>query len=621
VYARFLVQTKVHLPTIQLFQISSITNLHFLCYLSPSKILKIKFMTQSNRLRKVVVVLFLCLFTLNSGYSQNSDDAKEVTFTYYIKNAFVVQKPGIILPNSSVLIKDGLIQSVGPDIKIPFDAKVVDADSMYVYAGFIDACTHAGIAKEEQKERPRVDDPGNPPKDIAGITPQNTVRNAMGDKQDRSMEEMKDLGFGFVHAVPRGRMLPGQGSVLSTGNGKPERTLIKENVSQFAQFEPAQRMFPGTTIGVMSQFRDLYKNAEYSNAYLKSYNLRPQGLERPNHSAELGALFPVVNKQMPVFFYAPKVKDVNRALILNEELGFKMVLIGVQQGWHLMDEIMEGKHQVVLSMHLPEKIEDPSKEKEEKEDTDSESKKETQKKKKEKKKNEESAEMKMLNEKKKKSHDEYVGQAAMFEKKGVAFSFSSLDTKPKEIRANILRMVEGGLSENGALAALTTHPASLLGISSVAGTIEPGKIANLFISDKSYFDKESKIKYIINDGELKEYKEEKKKKKGDSDEDVSIEGVWSFEVALPGDPKAGDMTITVSGDDIKIEIKESQDPGDVINATNVDLDGDNLTFDILVEGQTFSIDLTFEGRNFEGNLSIPEAGSFPMTGSLQDRPE
>ncbi len=572
-------------------------------------------MTQFSCLKEVSMVLFLCLFSMGVGNSQNSDDAKEVTSTFYIKNAFVVQKPGTVLPNSSVLIKDGLIKSVGPNIKIPFDAKVVDADSMYVYAGFIDACSHSGIAVEEQKERPRVKDPGNPPKKLAGITPQNTVREAMGNKQDKSMGEMRDLGFGFVHVIPRGRMLPGQGSILSTGKGKPEQTLIKENISQFAQFKPAQRMFPATTIAVMSQFRDLYKNAEYSNAYMKSYNLRPQGLERPNHSEELGALFPVVSKQMPVFFYTAKVKDVNRALILNKELGFNMVLTGIRQGWPLMDEIISGRHSVVLSLHLPEKIEDESEE-EKKDDEKGEDEK-----KKDEKKKEEDPEMKMLLEKKKKSHDEYVGQAAMFEKRGIAFSFSSLDTKSKDIRPNILRMVKGGLSERAALAALTTNPASLLGVSNVAGTIESGKIANLFITDKSYFDEDSKIKYLINDGELKEFKEKKKKKKGSGEEDVAIEGSWTYEVAVPGEQQSGVMIVKGSGDDISIKINSSDDPSDYVDATNVDLDGNNLTFDLSIEGVSYSIDVSFEGSDFEGNVSVAEFGSFPMTGSLKDGPE
>ena len=182
-------------------------------------------------------------------------------------------------------------------------------------------------------------------------------------------------------------------------------------------------------------------------------------------------------------------------------------------------------------------------------------------------------------------------------------------------------MIEGGLSERGALAALTTNPASLLGISNIAGTVEQGKIANLFISDKSYFDKDSKIKYLISDGELKEFKEKKKKKKSSGGEDVAIEGSWSYTVDVPGDTQTGVMIVTGAGDDVEVKINSSDEPEDFTDATDVDLDGANLTFDISVEGVTYSIDITFEGKEFSGNVSVAQFGSFPMEGSLKSGPE
>jgi len=522
--------------------------------------------TSCKRMLWIVLAIFGCF---QFATSQNSNDAKEVTTTYYIKNAFVVQKPGTVLSNTSILIKDGMIKGVGPNISIPFDAEVIDADSMYVYAGFIDACSHAGIGKKENKDRPRVDNPGSPPKDLAGITPQYTVRSAIGEKLDKSMGEMRALGFGFVHVVPRGRMLPGQGSVLSTGDLKPAQSIVRENVSEFAQFKSARGMFPATTIGVMSQFRDLIKNATYSNNYKKAYALNPTGLDRPKQSEELAALYPVVENKMPVFFYAPKVKDVNRALILQKELGFNMILTGVRQGWPLMSSLT--------------KEEDP--------------------------------ETKMLKERKKKSHDAYVSQAAMFEKQRIKFSFSSLDTKSKNIRNNILRMVKGGLSEDAALSALTTNPAALLGISAMAGTIEQGKIANVFITDKAYFDEKSKIKYLIIDGNVKHNKEEKKKKKSDDANGGDLAGMWSYEVEMPGASQSGTISVEGTGDDISIGVDSSDEPGEYIDATNISYDGASLSFDLSVDGMTYNVNVDVDGTSFEGTVSVGEFGSFPMTGS------
>ena len=574
-------------------------------------------MITNTNCKRLLWMMIAVLGCFQFAVSQNSNDAREVTSTYYVKNAFVVQKPGIVLSNTSILIKDGMIKSVGPNIPVPFDAEVIDADSMYVYAGFIDACSHAGVAKKENKDRPKVDNPGNPPKELAGITPQYTVRSAIEGKLDKSMSELRDLGFGFVHVVPRGRMLPGQGSVLSTGNLKPSESIIKENVSEFAQFKSARGMFPATTIGVMSQFRDLIKNATYSNNYKKAYSINPNGLDRPIQSEELAALYPVVENKMPVFFYAPKVKDVNRALILQKELGYNMVLTGVRQGWPLMSSLTASRMPIVLSLNLPEEIkEDKDEEKKEDIDKDQKKKDEVKKEKKAKKKakKEVDPETKRLNDRKKKSHDEYVSQAAMFEKQRINFSFSTLDSKPKDIRNNILRMVKGGLSEDGALSALTTSPATLLGISAMAGTVEQGKIANIFITDKPYFDEKSKIKYVIVDGEVKKTKEEKKKKKGEG-KAVELAGSWSYEVEIPGETQSGTMIIKGSGDDLEVSTDSSDEPGDFIDGTNISVDDSSLSFDLNVEGMTYSISIDIDGDTFEGTVSVGEFGSFPMTGS------
>ena len=179
-------------------------------------------------------------------------------------------------------------------------------------------------------------------------------------------------------------------------------------------------------------------------------------------------------------------------------------------------------------------------------------------------------------------------------------------------------MIKGGLSEDGALAALTTNPANLLGINNIAGTVEQGKIANIFISDKPYFDKESKIKYLINDGMLKEFKEKKKKKKSTEGAPVEINGSWSYTVEVPGDTQTGIMEVKKVGESYEIKINSSDDPSDFIDGTDVDYSENNLTFNITVEGMPYSIDVTFEGTDFEGTVSVAEFGSFPMSGSKKD---
>ena len=61
-----------------------------------------------------------------------TDELRPVTNKYAIKNVTIVQAPGKVISNGSILIEDGIIKAVGSSISIPADAWVVEADSMFV---------------------------------------------------------------------------------------------------------------------------------------------------------------------------------------------------------------------------------------------------------------------------------------------------------------------------------------------------------------------------------------------------------------------------------------------------------------------------------------------------------
>src|SRR4051794_37163473 len=56
----------------------------------------------------------------------------------------VVTEPGKVLTKAPVVIRDGLIEGVGPDLPAPPDALVIAGAGLTVYPGFVDACGHWG---------------------------------------------------------------------------------------------------------------------------------------------------------------------------------------------------------------------------------------------------------------------------------------------------------------------------------------------------------------------------------------------------------------------------------------------------------------------------------------------
>ena len=561
------------------------------------------------------------------------DELAPVTRTYAITNVNIVQAPGRKIDMGTVVIKDGLIVSVGKSVSIPPEAIVIKADSMYVYAGFIDGLSRVGLTKPKEEERgQRAKDPGNPKPEEAGITPQNDVRPSL-NPSEKSIEELRNLGFTAAHVVPYGGMMSGNGSIILLGGKSADEMVLVNKSSFYSELTPARGVYPGTVMGVMAKYRELYRQAALSRAYENTYASNRAGIQRPTTDRVIEALFPVVDKRQAVLFKAERVVDAQRVLTLQNDLGFLLMLAELKEGWDIINKIKASNAKVFLSLDLPEdkdkkddakkddKKKDESKKDEPKKDdtTKDESKKEEPKKEEELKiatKEEKAA----LEKRKAEFMAKYVGQAATFQKAGMKFGFSTLSAKPATIQGNLRRMIEAGLPEDAALAALTTTPAELLGLSDRLGSVDNGKIANLVISDKPYFNEKAKVRYVFVEGamyQLEVKKENKDVKKGDATAKVDAAGDWTMTTETPQGAQEGKLSIVKDGTGYSGTISGGQFPQPV-KLENIKLEGSALSF-------TFSFDaggtmvqvevaVTIDGDTFKGTASVADYGSFPTEG-------
>ena len=191
----------------------------------------------------------------------------------------------------------------------------------------------------------------------------------------------------------------------------------------------------------------------------------------------------------------------------------------------------------------------------------------------------------------------------------------------------IQTMIKNGLSEKAALAALTTNPATILGISRAAGTIEKGKMANLIVSTDSIFNEEAQIKHVIVDGNIFNYEVKKKAAKDESKSNgttgTKVEGVWEYTSETPAGSSGGEIVLkrengVLSG---TISYDDPAGSGKVTSPIkNATLNGKNLSFEFAVAagGMSLNVMVTGEinGNSMEGSLSVPQMGSFPVKATL-----
>lgn len=563
-----------------------------------------------KKLSFLMMLLVLSVWGVADIYAQSDPTGSSpVTRTYAITNATVIQAPGTTLESATVLVRDGLITAVGNGVTIPADAQVIDATGMYVYAAFIDGMANTGAKRPEQMQRPSNLFQPDPPNDFAGITPENSL-TAQLDISSSSIANMRKVGYGISHSVPYGRMLPGSGSVivLSDVDHMDEMILFKD-AALYAQFIGAPGAYPSNILGMMAKWRNLYRNAVNDRNHVAMYASNPSGISRPSNDRVSEAFFPVIAQEKAVMFDVSSMLDVRRAMRLQNDLGFKLMLGGVEQAWDLVDDFKATNTPLFLSLDLPDKPKDS-------------------------KKDDKSEEISAMETRRMEFYEKYVSQAGMLEKAGVTFGFSSKGASRNKIKANVMTMIENGLSEDAALAALTTNPANLLGLGQIAGTVESGKMANLMVSTTPYFTKDSQIKMMFVDGDKYEYEVKEKKSKGKSDDtaapetstasgDDPIIGTWSFSFTTPGGEQNGKMIIKrEEGEYTGLLTSDDGSPDNEMN--NINFRDGELTFDFSIDAGGQSVEIVVEGR-VDGNSYDAEASvaafnvTFPLKATKDDK--
>jgi hypothetical protein len=581
-------------------------------------------------MKSTLRILFFCFLAMPC-LLHAQDQKIEVTKTYVLKNVLLVAKPGALPAQTSILIKDGIITQIGVS-KPPFDAKVINADSLYAYSAFIDPMSYTGIKKEEEKkDAPKPASRGVANMEQSGITPQITALSRYSVKES-NIAEMRKAGFAISHVFPKGKMLAGSSALVSLKDADHEdKVILNQNLGISATFATANGVAPGTLIGVIAKYRDIFKNAEYAIKNIATYNTAPAGLSRPVYSEELTTMMPVVKKELPLYFTTNTNRDIHRAINLQKEYGFKMVLTDVKQSQQTLPLIKAGGYPVLLSLDLPEEVVDEKKDmkkegsKDDKKDDPKKSEDKKEETKKEEPKKELSPEQLALNERKKASYESYVKQAGEIEKLGIPFSFSYADAKTGDIHKSIKKFIKNGLTETAALAALTTTPAGMLGISKVAGTLEQGKMANIVLSSKPIFDEKSEIKYVIIEGSVNEYLDAKKPSDTKVDpKGAKVEGIWSYSVETPGGKQSGKITFEKDGINYKGNSTSDTDPSQKAELKNISIDGNKVKFDMdfnMGQPITINFDLEFTGDSFTGNVAVGPMGTFPISGSKMSGPK
>src|SRR3954449_4658779 len=169
-----------------------------------------------------------------------------------LTNARIVTAPGKTIEKGTVLIRDGLIVEVGPDVKVPAEARVWDLTGKTVYAGFIDGYSRLDLPETLKPEPARTDtdpdDPNAKPKEVPResakgtrswnprVTPERRAADYLNlDK--KATKALRDLGFTSALVVPARGVFHGASALINLAEDNVDTIVVSPLVAQHIGFD------------------------------------------------------------------------------------------------------------------------------------------------------------------------------------------------------------------------------------------------------------------------------------------------------------------------------------------------------------------------------------------------
>ncbi|BAD40897.1 amidohydrolase [Symbiobacterium thermophilum] len=333
------------------------------------------------------------------------------------------------MAGATLLVGDGKILAVGL-VEIPSDAEVVDARGLHLLPGFVDPHTHVGLWGEGD---------GPPAYDGNEWTSPTTA-------QVRALDAINPFHVSFADARSAGvttvQTLPGSGNpiggemvvIKTRGRTADEMVLRRPSGLKGALGENPKRLHgqnhkrtPATRMGVAAVIRQFLTRA-------RAYD--------PEKGRDLGLELArkVLDREIPLRLHAHRADDILTAIRIAREFSIDLSIEHCTEGWMVVDALAEAGYPVTLGPMLGGR-----------------SKVET-------------ANLTFRN-------------PGILEKAGVHVSLMTdhpfVPIAHHRIQGALA--VREGMSEAGALRAMTLSPAEMLGVADRVGSLEPGKDADFVL--------------------------------------------------------------------------------------------------------------------------------------------
>jgi hypothetical protein len=521
---------------------------------------------------------------------------------YALQGVTVVSPDGVQRPGMTVVVRGGLIEAIGPNVAAPPDAEVLEGDSLFLYPGLVDAAGKAEYKFPEIEVDQSQVGSWNPPRSVQSFMPhRRVVDNLVATGKDLADQRRAGVVAAAVHAD--GRLMPGRGTVLLMRLDAETSTelVLVPTLGPAMSLQGAQSVYPQRLFAVIAFYRQAFEDARHLAAHQRAYERGRNGVSAPQWDPDLDVLQEAMSGDTPVFFSADLGRDIQRVLMLSEEYGFSPIIVGGEEAWKAADELKARNTPVLISLDFPEPERWKPEEKKSEEEPGAANGAGMNG-------SQEEEELDAAAQREKQRLEDIYANAGRLAEAGVQFALTSGGGEA-DILEGTRKAIEYGLSEEAALAALTTSPAALLGIERVV-RVQVGGPATFVASDGPLFGEDAKVVYTFVEGGL-----EKPAKKGGATEEATVDvtGTWEITTVSEIGTNTHRASFTQNGSDLEGSMSSRFGEGPISNGL---VSGNEISFEIVrtIQDNRLRIEYTgtVEGDEITGE-GTTRMGGFTWT--------
>jgi imidazolonepropionase-like amidohydrolase len=245
-----------------------------------------------------------------------------------------------VIPRGTVVIEDGRIAAVGPNVAVPDGARVIDASGKVVTPGFLDNASTLGLveigAVSGTNDMSTSDD---------AITAAFTVVDAINPLSTLiPVTRVEGITRAVVQPQNGSSLIAGTGALIDLGGDRVTAILHRNPTAMYAVLGESGAGRAGGSLRLREALEDARDYAANRTAYAESRR-RDYALSR----LDLEALAPVVAGEVPLAVGVHRASDILATLRLAQDLGLRLILMGVAEGWTVAGDIAGAGVPVVLA--------------------------------------------------------------------------------------------------------------------------------------------------------------------------------------------------------------------------------------------------------------------------------